>query len=152
MAINRQEAKAIVEEAISNALNHISTIKEEKHGDTKVTKYEDIQCPLSRNFTAEIGIQYLEKFMKIWPLKDSWKFCINFLESESEKYRYEVIWSIPTRRKPIPRVTASVYVTILCLSDVSFYLDLTKLCEQTKISKYLHFSLSGRAGFGILHI
>jgi len=28
------------------------------------------------------------------------------------RYRYRVRWSIPTRRHPIPRATASVYFTI----------------------------------------
>ncbi|XP_015752714.1 PREDICTED: A-kinase anchor protein 14-like [Acropora digitifera] len=51
-----------------------------------------------------------------WERDSSWLYCIDFLREEehpySWRYRYAVKWSIPTRRKPIPRATASVYITI----------------------------------------
>ena len=54
--------------------------------------------------------------LQTWERDGSWLYCIDFLREEehpySWRYRYAVKWSIPTRRKPIPRATASVYITI----------------------------------------
>ena len=50
-----------------------------------------------------------------WDYEDSWLFCVDYLgQNEHQydtRYRFRVRWSIPTRRKPIPRATASVYFT-----------------------------------------
>ena len=54
--------------------------------------------------------------LQTWERDGSWLYCIDFLREEehpySWRYRYAVKWSIPTRRRPIPRATASVYITI----------------------------------------
>ena len=46
----------------------------------------------------------------------SWLYCIDLIGTDDKeydcRYRYRVRWSIPTRRTPIPRATASVYFTI----------------------------------------
>ena len=58
----------------------------------------------------------LTNTLQTWERDSSWLYCIDFLREEehpySWRYRYAVKWSIPTRRKPIPRATASVYITI----------------------------------------
>ena len=50
-----------------------------------------------------------------WDYEDSWLFCVDYLGQDEHqydtRYRFRVRWSIPTRRKPIPRATASVYFT-----------------------------------------
>jgi len=54
--------------------------------------------------------------LQTWQRDSSWLYCIDFLREEdhpySRRYRYAVKWSGPTRRKPIPRATASVYFTL----------------------------------------
>ena len=52
--------------------------------------------------------------LQTWERDGSWLYCIDFLREHpySWRYRYAVKWSIPTRRRPIPRATASVYITI----------------------------------------
>lgn len=54
--------------------------------------------------------------LQTWERDGSWLYCIDFLREEehpySWRYRYAIKWSIPTRRRPIPRATASVYITI----------------------------------------
>ena len=52
-----------------------------------------------------------------WQYDVSWLYCIDFLGAEEfdfdTRYRFRVRWSIPTRRKPIPRATASVYFSFV---------------------------------------
>ena len=48
----------------------------------------------------------------------SWKYCIDFLEQKDDLYIFAVKWSEPTRRKPVPRATASVYFHLLKHSEV----------------------------------
>ncbi|XP_028400068.1 A-kinase anchor protein 14-like [Dendronephthya gigantea] len=68
------------------------------------------------DFTVDGGLNKIEKFIETWKRDTSWLHCIDFLKEEdfpySKRYRYEVKWSIPTRRKPIPRATASTYFTL----------------------------------------
>ncbi|XP_070538545.1 A-kinase anchor protein 14-like [Ptychodera flava] len=68
-------------------------------------------------FTSEKGIAKIEEFIKTtWEYIGAWLYCIDFLREEEDEYskfyRYQVRWSIPTRRKPIPRATACVYFTV----------------------------------------
>lgn len=68
------------------------------------------------DFTVDGGLNKIEQFIETWKRDASWLHCIDFLKEEdlpySKRYRYEVKWSIPTRRKPIPRATASTYFTL----------------------------------------
>ena len=54
-------------------------------------------------------------YFQTWDFQDSWSQCIDYLGSEDHefdvRYRFRLRWSIPTRRKPVPRATASVYFT-----------------------------------------
>lgn len=51
-----------------------------------------------------------------WDVHRSWLHWSEFLREEelkySKRYHYRVCWSVPTRRKPIPRATASIYFVI----------------------------------------
>lgn len=51
-----------------------------------------------------------------WEVHESWRHWSEFLHEEdleySKRYHYRVCWSIPTRRKPIPQATASVFFVI----------------------------------------
>ena len=53
--------------------------------------------------------------IKTWEYDDCWLYCIDFIEKKDQEfntlYTYRVMWSIPTRRKPIPKFTACVYFT-----------------------------------------
>jgi len=77
---------------------------------------QDISWMTIDDFTVQRGEEKINEFVKTWEYQDSWLYCIDFLREEddkySKKYRYQVRWSIPTRRKPIPRATACVYFTI----------------------------------------
>ena len=51
-----------------------------------------------------------------WAVSESWKHCIDYLGTnlggegrEDGLHCYRVQWSEPTRRKPVPVATASVY-------------------------------------------
>lgn len=76
----------------------------------------NIKWPTIEEFNQDLGLQSIEEFIKGWQLDETWLHCTDHIgveEASSETlYRYRVRWSIPTRRAPIPRVTASVYFTI----------------------------------------
>jgi len=84
--------------------------------ETEEHTVRDIDWMTIDNFTVQRGEEKINEFVKTWEYQDSWLYCIDFLREEddkySKKYRYQVRWSIPTRRKPIPRATACVYFTI----------------------------------------
>ncbi|NXC46256.1 AKA14 protein, partial [Penelope pileata] len=74
------------------------------------------QWTTCENFTVERGQQEIEDYISTWELHESWKHWLEFLQEEDleyiQRYQYRVIWSIPTRRQPIPYATASVYFAI----------------------------------------
>eukprot|EP00794_Sanderia_malayensis_P011307 gene11307-12489_t len=131
------EAHSIVDMVISNAiLNNEkylsksdinSQIEDEniEHQQYNVTtqNVDDVSSDKSninwltaQEFDIQKGKQKIEEFIKTWKHDESWLYCIDFLTEEEYdcdvRYRYRVRWSIPTRRKPIPRATASVYFTV----------------------------------------
>ncbi|XP_068686231.1 A-kinase anchor protein 14-like [Montipora foliosa] len=130
--IYEDEAREIVDEAIDNARHRLVVVAEdslardiEAPGEENEqptidseTGYEipNIKWMTAENFTIAGGLDKIEEFIKTWERDSSWLYCIDFLREEehpySLRYRYAVKWSIPTRRTPIPRATASVYITI----------------------------------------
>lgn len=128
--IYEDEAREIVDEAIENARRRMADYAGEdgREGEAPAqqdqptidpeTGYEipNIKWMTADNFTVAGGLEKIEEFIKTWERDGSWLYCIDFLREEehpySWRYRYAVKWSIPTRRRPIPRATASVYVTI----------------------------------------
>lgn len=76
---------------------------------------KDITWLTIAEFTEERGVEKINDFIKTWEYEGSWQYCVDFLSADQHefdtRYRYRVRWSIPTRRKPIPRATACVYFT-----------------------------------------
>ncbi|NXI34519.1 AKA14 protein, partial [Galbula dea] len=82
------------------------------------TKYvfKNIQWTTGKNFTVERGQQQIEELISTWEVHESWLHHAEFLQEEeltsSKRYHYRVCWSTPTRQKPVPRATASIYFVI----------------------------------------
>ena len=100
-----------------------SAVQRLAHPDGERAEYyleeaEDIDWPTGADFTQEVGLKSVEEFIGRWQLHACWKYCINYLGVDGERYKYQVVWSIPTRRKPIPRATASVYFTLVLQQKV----------------------------------
>lgn len=91
------------------------------------------QYPINRTFTIDcffaliswhitLPILILSWIVSLqtWDYEDSWLYCIDFLGEDPHefdtRFRYRVRWSIPTRRKPIPRATACVYFSFVVSS------------------------------------
>ncbi|XP_068733837.1 A-kinase anchor protein 14-like [Montipora capricornis] len=129
--IYEDEAREIVDEAIENARRRLSNAGGSEATDGEApdgrdyestidpdTGYEipNIKWMSAENFTVAGGLEKIEEFIKTWERDSGWLYCIDFLREEehpySWRYRFAIKWSIPTRRKPIPRATASVYITI----------------------------------------
>jgi len=76
---------------------------------------QNIEWLTIEEFSEKRAEEKIHEFIKTWDYQDSWQYCIDYLgEDEHEfdmRYRFRVRWSIPTRRKPIPRATACIYFT-----------------------------------------
>jgi A-kinase anchor protein 14 len=102
---------------------------------------KNIKWPTIKEFNNDLAIAKLEEYMKnvriyfcensfhsktllfefefepikTWQYDECWLFCIDPIEKIDKEfttiYNYKACWSIPTRRRPIPRFTASVYFT-----------------------------------------
>ncbi|KAM8952354.1 A-kinase anchor protein 14 [Pelodytes ibericus] len=113
----KEVARALVETAMKNAHE---TLKAEIGVHNKETDHnyvtQDIQWIPCNEFSVDLGMKQIEKYISTWELHDSWLHCTDFLKEEdlefSKLFHYRVKWSIPTRRKPIPRATVCVYFTI----------------------------------------
>ncbi|XP_030911968.1 A-kinase anchor protein 14 [Geospiza fortis] len=89
---------------------------EEKEKESKHV-IKNIPWTTAKNFTVEIGQQQIEELISTWDIHESWLHHSEFLEEEelkdSKRYHYRACWGLPTRRKPIPRATASVFFVIV---------------------------------------
>jgi len=95
-------------------------ISYEERDDTSAIPAEpqpNVLWPTIEDFTPELGEEKILEFVQTWQFDESWLYHISMIEMDDKefdvRYRYRVLWSIPTRRKPIPRATAAVYFTIL---------------------------------------
>ncbi|NXX97172.1 AKA14 protein, partial [Centropus bengalensis] len=98
----------------------------------------------ANNFTVERGRQQIEDLISSWRVHKSCLHWSEFLHEEeledSKRYHYRACWSIPTRRKPIPRATASVYFIIeisktkpaTSPGEVFFTLESSKLIHRAE--------------------
>ncbi|XP_064639247.1 A-kinase anchor protein 14-like [Lineus longissimus] len=125
-----QQAHQLVDDVIDGAMKQLEhevlqrsktldTIAFESRESTAI-EFEDYDVPnidwLSIDeFSVEKAEEKINDFIQTWEYEGSWLYCIDYLGVDEHQYdyrhRYRVRWSIPTRRKPIPKATASVYFT-----------------------------------------
>ncbi|VDI58318.1 A-kinase anchor protein 14-like [Mytilus galloprovincialis] len=78
---------------------------------------ENIKWLTIGDYSVAKAEEKMHEYIKTWQYDVSWLYCIDFLGAEEydfdSRYRFRVRWSIPTRRKPIPRATASVYFSFV---------------------------------------
>ncbi|KAE8584519.1 hypothetical protein XENTR_v10020998 [Xenopus tropicalis] len=90
-----------------------------------------------QDFTIELGMKQIEEYISTWEFHESWLHCTDFLNEEevefSKLYHYRTRWSIPTRRKPIPRATACVYFTIQISKVKPLVCTFTLITQQGKV-------------------
>lgn len=117
------EAEVIVTGAIDSAVedvktenrNNLKNIWINNYGTGEQQEVKNITWSACKDFTEEVGLNQIEEYVGTWVRDNAWLHCIDFIGKEELdydfKYVYRVRWSIPTRRKPIPRATACVYFT-----------------------------------------
>ncbi|XP_053539665.1 A-kinase anchor protein 14 [Ictalurus punctatus] len=80
--------------------------------DFKIRNIDWVAC---KDFTISVGKTQIEQYMSTWEVEPRWLFSVQFLqenELEFEKqFHYRALWSMPSRRCPVPHSTASVYFT-----------------------------------------
>lgn len=127
-------AKLMVEDVIAGAFRRLETRMSEREKtcqsvkDGVVSKEntfmrdenyvpKDIGWMTIEEFSVELAEQKINEYISTWEYENSWLYCVDFVGEELHKYdkryRFRVRWSVPTRRKPVPRATASVYFTFV---------------------------------------
>ncbi|KAK3096085.1 hypothetical protein FSP39_022939 [Pinctada imbricata] len=161
------QAKRLVDEVIDTAIKRLETnlslterertfesLKAEEFSRqstfVKDENYEvkNIKWLKIEEFSVEKAEQKINEFIKTWEYEDSWLYCIDFLGDDPHefdtRYRFRVRWSIPTRRKPIPRATACVYFSFVVSAikpqshpvDVFYVFETNKLVHKPGESRF----------------
>jgi len=86
----------------------------------KERKEVAIECgenwPTNAAFTPAEGLVAIKQFVAKWQLDEQWLSCIDHINTTEKEFaiehKYNVRFSIPTRKKPIPTATASVFFTL----------------------------------------
>ncbi|XP_048400671.1 A-kinase anchor protein 14 isoform X2 [Stegostoma tigrinum] len=106
----------------------------------------NIQWVTNKDFTIAIGAKQIEEYISTWEFSNCWLHCLDYLKEEELEYHihhhYRVRWSIPTRRKPIPRATASTY----------FIIEISKVKPPVFPVEVYFFFESNRLLHSILHM
>ncbi|XP_064393780.1 A-kinase anchor protein 14-like [Halichondria panicea] len=117
MTSNYRDYESEAHELIQHVL-HLSVERTRQKTVKDVVKgVQKVEWPRGGEFTVEKGLEAIEKFVESWKIGESWKHCIDFLIQREKLYCYGVKWSEPTRRKAVPKATASVYFYLLVHSD-----------------------------------
>ncbi|RUS79740.1 hypothetical protein EGW08_012513 [Elysia chlorotica] len=148
MAFRRLETSMSDREKSFESLKQLHMSRE--HTIKKEDKYavENIEWLTIDEFTIEKGEQKIHEFIKTWQYENSWLYCVDFLNEDDhefdKRYMYRVRWSIPTRRKPIPRATASVYFTYVVSKirpksnpvEVFYIFETNRLIHKPGLSRF----------------
>ncbi|XP_042732585.1 A-kinase anchor protein 14 isoform X3 [Lagopus leucura] len=154
-AATEKVAHTIVKKAIRTAQEYyLNNVQKEEEAEYAV---RNIQWTTCEDFSVERGQQQIEEYIsteralvvqQTWELHKSWLHCSEFLWEEdlqySKKYHYRVLWSIPTRRKPIPLATASTYFVIEISKikpatlpvEVFFFLESSRLIHRPEHCRF----------------
>ncbi|BFZ00785.1 hypothetical protein BsWGS_03824 [Bradybaena similaris] len=115
MAFRRLETSMSDREKSLESIKQLNTSRESAFRKEDTYEAEDIEWLTIEQFTIARGQEKIHEFIKTWKYENSWLYCVDFLTEDDcefdKRYFYRVRWSIPTRRRPIPRATASVYFT-----------------------------------------
>ncbi|KAL8573825.1 hypothetical protein ACOMHN_019098 [Nucella lapillus] len=109
---------------------------------------QDIGWMTIQDFSVERAEEKINEFIKTWEYDNSWLYCVDFLGEDThpydKRYRFRVRWSIPTRRKPVPRATACVYFTFVVSTikprnypvDVFYVFETNRLVHKPGQSRF----------------
>ncbi|PKK26893.1 hypothetical protein A306_00000163 [Columba livia] len=126
---NASEEKAHI--PMENGRSSTEKYLPEQKKNEKEAKYviKNIQWGPCDSFTVQRGWQQIEEYISTWEIHESWLHWSEFLQEEelkySKRYHYRACFSIPTRRKPIPRATASTLPV-----EVFFTLESSRLIHR----------------------
>ncbi|XP_042196658.1 A-kinase anchor protein 14 isoform X2 [Callorhinchus milii] len=143
----KEQADMIIDRVVAESLAYLKELqmKEERIE----YEFKNIDWSSCQDFTIEIGARQIEEYIAVtWEISKCWLHCLDFLYMEeleyNTRYHYRVRWSIPTRRKPIPRATACTYFIIELSKvkpshfpvEVYFYFESNKLMHRPNHSRF----------------
>ncbi|XP_067904018.1 A-kinase anchor protein 14 [Heterodontus francisci] len=109
-----KQAEIIIKGVLEDAKRYLEELLR-REGESSF-EIGNIQWITSKDFTVAIGAKQIEEYISTWEFSNCWLHCLDYLKEEELEYHihhhYRVRWSIPTRRKPIPRATACTYFII----------------------------------------
>lgn len=119
----RPFADIFVDEICTDAESAIEDIKHSLERIDKKNQKSDLSNPnipgpalTIEHFTPRLGWALVDQVVSYWALEKDWSYCIDYIKQESDTisdyHIYEVKWSIPTPKYPIPQATVSVFFKI----------------------------------------
>ncbi|XP_039622025.1 A-kinase anchor protein 14-like isoform X2 [Polypterus senegalus] len=135
-----KKAATVTEIALENAKNYLLDMHLQARENTN-QEVKDIQWTSSKDFTIDLGIRQIEEYILTWEMSSRWLHCTDFIEEEVmegiTRYHYRVKWSIPTRRKPVPRSTACVYFIVDVFTNKSQNMPI-QVCFFVESNQLMH--------------
>ncbi|XP_059144466.1 A-kinase anchor protein 14-like [Physella acuta] len=148
LAFRRLETSMSDREKSFESIKQLHKSRDQKVQEDENYTIENIEWLTIEEFTAEKGEMKIRDFIKTWEFENCWLYCVDFLSEEDHefdrRYYYRVKWSIPTRRKPIPRATASVYFTFVVSkirppndpAEVFYVFETNRLIHKPGLSRF----------------
>ncbi|CAL8242230.1 unnamed protein product [Merluccius merluccius] len=114
VSLNAEElVTTVLERAQQAVMNDTNTDQRTEPTDGPRRHVDWASC---RDFNVDLGLRQISQYVGTWDVDPRWLLHVAHLETTEEDYntvhRYRARWSIPTRRCPVPRETASVYFSV----------------------------------------
>jgi A-kinase anchor protein 14 len=141
-------AEFIANEAIEAAVSHFTNDFNQQSGNA-ISVFKNIKWMTIGEFDVDAATEKIKEFInETWDLSDYWLYCVDYMGAEQREFvvahMFRARFSIPTRRLPIPRATASVYFTFGVSKikppetdiDVSYVFEGSRLIHRPGESKF----------------
>eukprot|EP00040_Diaphanoeca_grandis_P011560 m.59321 g.59321 ORF g.59321 m.59321 type:complete len:264 (+) comp22689_c0_seq2:259-1050(+) len=105
----------LVSNVMSSAENRINRILSAGRSRASSARATSAIAPYSEDEDQSSWLlvhRVIQKVLGSWEIDTQWKYCMNRLGKLETRYLYEIIFSKPTRRRPIPNATASVLFSV----------------------------------------
>jgi len=111
-----QQSQYMVARVMSATDRRVRKLQDDSEANSAVSSADSAPLDNAANAKEEFAWSRAEHYvgvvMATWKLSNQWKYCLKRREVNGTAYTIEALFSIPTRRRPIPNATASVHFTL----------------------------------------
>jgi len=110
-----QQSQYMVARVMSATDRRVRKLQEDSEANSAVrpaSAQHDNAANAQEEFAWSRAEYYVGVIMATWKMSNQWKYCLKRRQVNGTAYAIEALFSIPTRRRPIPNATASVFFTL----------------------------------------